>query len=113
MWAIGLGIAAGYLVQKKITMQNRLEEAVTEFQSAARPDDKPVGSGQVRQIQRLVPDSDRFQDMNLHDLSKEDVRDLEKRQMDAAREVAQWESQVLNQSPPIEGVYMTFDRHGV
>ena len=36
-WVVGLGLAAGYLVNKNVVLKNQLDESVEEFNSAARP----------------------------------------------------------------------------
>ena len=49
--------------------------------------------------------------MNVQDLSREDVNAIARRREQAAEEVTTYENAVS--LPPIEGVYLHFDRHGV
>ena len=36
-WIVGLAIAAGYLINKNLTVQSRLTQAEAEYQGAAKP----------------------------------------------------------------------------
>ena len=97
-------------MQKNQAVQNRLQEAVKEFHEEAKPA-KGLKSSDIRHVQRTVPDADKYQDMNVQDLSREDVNAIARRREQAAEEVTTYENAVS--LPPIEGVYLHFDRHGV
>ena len=111
MWVIGLGLSAGYLMSKKAQLTNQLEKAEKEFNEAAEPADDGLRSDEIREVQRRVPDSERYLDMNLQDLSRADVQQLAKARDEAAQGVVQYEAGVGVY--PIEGVYLSFDNHGV
>ena len=108
-WVIALGLAAGYLMQKRMQVANRLEEATKQFNQAAEPDTLP--SEEIRAVQRAIPDSERFDALNMQDLTRQQVDELAAARQAAATKVVQYEnSQGL---PPIEGVYLHYDNHGI
>ena len=107
-WTIALGLGAGYLMNKNLQMDHRLQESVKAFNSAAEPDEK-LPTEQIREVQRRVPDADKYEDMNLQDLDRKDVDGLVKERERAHQEVQAYESG----PPPIEGVYLVMDNHGV
>ena len=72
-WVIGLGIAAGYLINKNVHMQKRLTESVQEFQESAKPAEPGPQSKEIRAVQRSVPASERYESLNLQDLDRKDV----------------------------------------
>tara|TARA_B100001250_G_scaffold268515_1_gene231663 strand:- start:261 stop:602 length:342 start_codon:yes stop_codon:yes gene_type:complete len=111
-WVIALGISAGYLISKNQQMHNRLEDAVTEFQDAAKPATDGPQSEEIRHVQATVPVADRFQDFNLQDLSKQQCQALVDQRQQAAQEVVSYEN-ASGFLPPIEGVYLHFDNRGV
>jgi hypothetical protein len=108
-WVIALGLGAGYLINKNLSMRSRLAESVETFQRQADPANPGPETEEIRQVQATVPDADRYQDMNLQDLSRKDVQGLVKAREQAFREVAAYEQG----APPIQGVYLSYDRHGV
>ena len=63
----------------------------------------------VREVQARLPDADRYEEMNLQDLPAKDVQKLVQAREGAYQEVAGYEQG----PPPIEGVYLVYDRHGV
>ena len=107
-WVIALGLSAGYLINKNLAMASRLQESVTAYQEQADPDPE-LSSSEIRKVQRRVPDADRYDSMNLQDLPAEDVRHLQAERERAHAEVQEFEAG----PPPIEGVYLVFDRGGV
>ena len=106
-WMIALGLSAGYLINKNLTMTARIPENVAVHQSAAKPATDGPPTQEIRKVQRTIPLSDRYQDMNLQDLPKRQADALAQNQDDAHREVAQYEAPVI---PEIQGVYLHFDR---
>ena len=106
-WVIALGLSAGYLINKNLTMTNRLMESVTKSNAAAAPA-SGLQSSTIRQVQRTVPDADKYQDMNLQDLPAKDVKQLTKNVEAAHQEVQEFEVPV--QFPEIQGVYLSGDR---
>lgn len=109
VWVVALGLAAGYLVNKNVVVTHRLEQAQKKFNSAAQPAD-PLASEEIRQVQRVVPQSDINEDLNVQDLSRADRRQLQKGRDEAAQAVVQYEAPSL---PEIQGVYLHHDNHGV
>ena len=102
-WVIGLGIAAGYLINKNIFMHQRLKESVHDFQESAAPATPGPASKEIRTVQRAVPASDRYESLNLQDLDRADVDSLVKLKDDTAAEVVAYEAPSL---PEIQGVYL-------
>jgi len=109
-WLIGLSLSAAYLVQKNAQMRSRLEDATVQFNADAEPA-KGLKSEEIRNVQRTIPDADKYQDMNIQDLSRADVNTLVKQREQAAQDVVEYEN--AGGLPPIEGVYLTFERNGV
>jgi hypothetical protein len=108
-WAIALTLAAGYLVNKNLKMTHRLDQSVKEYQTA-RPANPGPATEEIRQVQRAVPIADSLQDLNLQDLTRDDVKHLSQERARAAQEVVAYESPTV---PEIQGVYLHFDRHGI
>ena len=110
MWVIGLGLAAGYLINKNGVIQGQLESAVAEHNSAAKPATGGVTSAEVRSVLRRVDDHVKYGDMNT-DLSRSEMDRLASNQESAARQVQQFDSP--SEYSRIEGVLMQFDGLGV
>lgn len=108
-WVIALGLSAGYLVNKNLKMAERLEQAVQVHHEQAKPADPGPATDTIRKVQRTVPASDRYQDMNLQDLSASDVKGLTQAREQAHQEVAAFEQG----PPPIQGVYLNVHDRGV
>lgn len=108
-WVVALGLSAGYLINKNVQMRSRLHESMTKSNAAAHPATDGPPTAEIRKVQATVPIADRYQDMNLQDLSTKTAADLVARREAAHQEVAQYEQGL----PQIEGVYLSFDRHGV
>ena len=106
-WVIALGLGAGYLINKNLAIASQIDRSVEEFQSAAKPAEG-LTSQEVRQVQRTVPVADRYEDMNLQDLSRADAESLVEQREKVHQEVMQYES-----GPPIQGVYLVYDNRGV
>lgn len=109
-WVLGLALAAGYLVNKNVTMQTRLEEKVHEFNQTSLPADPGPQTATIRAVQRTVPLEEKFQDVNLARLSTQRVQEIG----DAAdRALAQVEAYEQPTSyPEIQGVYLLRDNYG-
>lgn len=106
-WVIALGLGAGYLINKNLQIARQIETSVAEYQSTAKPAEG-LSSAEVRQVQRTVPVADRYEDMNLQDLSRADAQGLVEARERAHQEVAAYES-----GPAIQGVYLVYDNRGV
>ena len=109
LWTITLGLAAGYLISKNLTMHTKLKESITEFQEAAVPERCGPESEEIRQVQARVPPGDVYQDLNLQDLSAKDAQRYVDNVAAHKTEVMRYESRA---PPPIEGVYLTFGNSG-
>jgi len=103
-WVLALGLSAGYLINKKMHMKTRIEESITKFNDDG-------ATSEIRAVQRTVPLADKYQDMNLQDLSSQDTQSIVTEQERAASQVAEFENQ--HALPTIEGVFLSYDRHGV
>jgi len=109
-WVVGLGLAAGYLVNKNVVLKNQLDESVEEFNSAARPATGGVTSSEVRATHRRVDDHTIYGDMNAA-LPKKRMDELRSRQLAASEETEQFDAA---QGPAaIQGVLLSFDSLGV
>ena len=107
-WVLALGISAGYLINKNLQMGQAIEQVVK-----AAPTAKPATPGPsteaIRNVQRTVPAADRYQDMNVQDLTKRQMDSLAEGQAGAAAKVAEWEAGPA----PIQGVYLNLSDRGV
>ena len=111
IWLIGLGLAAGYLMQQKRQIVGKLDAAAKEFNQAASAADPGPQTDEIRAVQRTVPDADVNDSMNMQDLTRSDAQRIRMERDRAAMEVVQYETATA--PPPIEGVYLHFDNHGV
>lgn len=104
-WILALGMAASYLILKKQNMQeSMLEEARTQFNSAAKPATGGTTSQDIREVQAVVPKGTRFKDMNLKTPLVE-RQGLEAAENSQAAQVAAYENAVG--LPEIQGVYFS------
>ena len=108
-WILGLGVSAGYLISKNASMKQQLDESVKEFNQAAKPE-RGLQTETIREVQRAVPESDRYESLNMQDLGREDVQALTKMQSDQMNEVVTYENPSVLE---IQGVYLISDNHGV
>ena len=107
-WIVALGLAAGYLINKNVTIKNQLHESVEKFQSGARPATGGVTSAEVRTAHKRT-DHVKYGDMNT-DLPREQMDSLHSAQMAAASQAEQFDA---GPSPPqIQGVMLHYDRLG-
>ena len=106
-WVVALGLSAGYLINKQLQISQRLDESVQVFQSKAQPAEG-LGTEEIRQVQRTVPDAVKYQDINVSGLPPAEVRKLTEVQERAHQEVAAYESG----PPPIQGVWLNFGDRG-
>ena len=107
-WVIALGLSAGYLINKNLKMTEKLEQQVKVHQEQAKPADPGPTTERIRNVQRTVPDADKYQDMNLQDLSRERVAMLTSERERAHQEVAAFEQG----PPPIQGVWLNLGDRG-
>lgn len=111
VWLLGLGLSAGYLMQQKRQVLGRLDQAAKAFNEGANPADPGPQTDEIRMVQRTLPDADVNESMNVQDLTRADAQNLRKLRDEAAMEVVRYET--ASTPPPIEGVYLHFDNHGV
>tara|TARA_Y100000768_G_scaffold36748_1_gene24012 strand:- start:924 stop:1262 length:339 start_codon:yes stop_codon:yes gene_type:complete len=109
-WVLALALSAGYLMNKNMIMQTRLEEKVHEFNQSAAPADPGPATATIRAVQRTVPLEEKYQDVNLARLSNQRVQEIGAASDQASAAVAAYESQSL---PEIQGVYLVRDNYGV
>ena len=105
VWLVGLTLGAGYLMNKKITMMQNVEEKVHEFNSGVGAAVPGPATATIRQVQRTLPQSDVQQGIN------EKAPVARQKYIKAAQEaehqaVGAYES--ASQLPEIQGVYLTF-----
>eukprot|EP00965_Chrysotila_dentata_P191073 6174295-Pleurochrysis_carterae.AAC.3 len=105
MWVIGLGIAAGYLINKNLSMSQQLENAVYESESNIKPATDGVTSQEVRQSYKRL-DNVKYGDMNdaIPFTEKARLLSLQKK---ASSAVESFDSQSEG-CQPIQGVVMHF-----
>ena len=108
-WVIGLGLAAGYLVNKNMVMKSQLEQSVANFNSAAKPATGGVTSKEVRSAHNTTT-YEVYGDMNT-DLSRGEMDTILKKQATAASEVERFDAGPS--APQVVGVMMQYDRLGV
>ena len=107
-WVLALGISAGYLINKNLQMTQAIEQTVAAAPKAKAADPGPSTEA-IRNVQRTVPAADRYQDMNVQDLTKRQMDSLAEGQAGAAAKVAEWETGPA----PIQGVYLNLSDRGV
>lgn len=108
-WIVALGLSAGYLVNKKLMMKERLEETVKVYQEAAKPANPGPTTEAIRNVQRKAPEAEKYVDMNLNDIDGARVKQLTEAHAKAQREVMVYEAG----PPPIQGVYLNLLDRGV
>ena len=106
-WVLALGISAGYLINKNLQMGQAIEQTVKAAPKAKPADPGPTTEA-IRNVQRTVPAADRYQDMNVQDLTLKQMDGLREGQAAAAAKVAEWEAGC----GPIQGVYLNFSDRG-
>ena len=104
-------IAQWEKMQKNVQMRTRLEAVAQRVNAEAKPETVPPSSEAIRAVQQTIPDSDRYAEMNIQDLGRKDVDHLVNERERAAGDVVTYEN--AGGLPPIEGVYLHFDRGGV
>jgi hypothetical protein len=108
-WVIGLGLAAGYLINKKMAIVSQLETAATEFNSAVGPATEGVTTAEVRSAWKRT-DHVKYGDMN-SDLPRKQMDVLSAGEERAASAVEQFDQG--GSTPQILGVMLHYDRLGV
>ena len=106
-WIIGLALAAGYLINKNISVRTQLEDASAEYNKAAKPATGGVTSSEVRQAWRNTAFT-RFGDM-AEDLAESQKMELDRKVQVQREAVEQYDAATVQ---PIQGVLMTYDRLG-
>lgn len=100
-----LALGAGYLINKNLVMQNRLQEKVHEYNSATLPADPGPPTSEIRKVQRTVHLAENYRDVNVEKLPSEQVRALGEGAALAQAEVSAYESAGVSLNP-IQGVYL-------
>ena len=90
-------------------MNQRLSEKVAEFQSAAQPAHPGPETAEIRQVQRTVPDADKYQDINVPELPAQRVRELAGHREAAHQEMMNYEAGPA----PIQGVWLDVGDRGL
>ena len=54
VWVIGLGLAAGFLINKNLTMDHRIKDATKKYNEAAQSETQ-----EIRKVQSTVPPADK------------------------------------------------------
>ena len=108
-WVIALGLSAGYLINKQLHLTEKLDEQVRVHHERAKPANPGPTTEAIRDVQRTVPDADKYQDMNLQDISSERVKQLTTSRERAHQEVAAFEAG----PPPIQGVWLNLGDRGI
>ncbi len=98
-WVIALGLSAGYLINKQMNFSQIIDEKVSEYQTGGP-------SAEIREVQRRVPDSEKYQDINM----RQPTADVKK--LTAAREAAHQEVVEFESGPPIRGVWLNLGDRG-
>ena len=104
-WVLGLGLAAGYLTNKRIHLTNALDEAQRENDVGTRPDSY-LPSQVIREQQRR-PNVDRYRDMNTQDLTHSEMESMARRGDRLVSEAAEYEG---HGSIKITGEYFQMER---
>lgn len=107
-WVVGLGLSAGYLINKNISFTGELDKSIAAFQGAAQPATSGVTSAEVRQAYKST-DFVKYGSMN-EELSASEKNALLSRETAQASAVQSYDG---SPSEPIQGVVMQYDRLGV
>ena len=108
-WVIALGVAVGYLTQRKQVVQSRLDAAAAQFEGAAEPADGGITSAQLRTV---VPNSDRGPRDYNDSLQKGSLNEIKQQHSSMQQHVQSWDSSrvvAAEPTPPppsIQGVWM-------
>ena len=108
-WLLALGLSAGYLMQKNQQVQSQLQQSIKEFNTREAAAAKYLTTEAIRGVQANLPDADKYQDMNIKDLPREDVNKLTEQHASSRVEVQNYESLSAPQQK-IQGVYFHAER---
>lgn len=106
-WVLGLALAAGYLINKKIAVRTRLDEAVAKYDNAAKPSTGGATTAEVKNAWRNT-DFTRFGDMS-EELAQAQKVQIDQKVRDQQAVVQEYDA---SGAPPIQGVLLTYDRLG-
>ena len=107
-WIIGLGVAAGYLVNKNLSIKSAVEQSAARYEGGAEGTTGGATSAEVRNAWKRT-DHVKYGDFNT-DLPKKQMDQLDAAAQRAASEVEQFDGSMHR---PIQGVMMQYDRLGV
>ena len=100
---IALGLATGYLINKRASISEVIDTQVAEYDNAAKPEDTGASTGEIKQAHKRLDDV-RFGDFNeSFTLSERDG--IVRAAQDARMQVAEYEHS--NSQLRIEGVHLT------
>ena len=102
-WIFGLALAAGYLINKNMTLQSVLDKAESDFQGAAKPATGGVTTAEVRNAWKST-DYATYGDFN-SDWSKQDVMGVVQAEMRQKGVAQNFEDG--GALPTIQGVLLT------
>ena len=103
-WVLFVGIGAGYLINKQLSMASAIQESINMDRDGEHPD-----VTEIRKVQQAFPTDERYLNMNRRDLSRKDTQFLVDEWDKAKAEVAQFEAGPA----PIQGVFFVPDARGV
>ena len=100
-----LGLAAGYLANKRMVLQNAVDIAEREINSNTEPDPN-LPSQKIRGVQRR-PNVDRYEHMNTQDVAPQSLEQLARQGDRLQAEAADYERHGARQ---ITGEWFSMDR---
>ena len=101
---IALGLAAGYLINKRTHISEVIETQVAEYEHSAKPETTGATTGEIKQAYKRLDDV-RFGDFN-EGFSLPQRDQIVRAAQDARMQVAEYEQS--NSALRIEGVHMNF-----
>lgn len=116
-WILGLALSAGYLINKNLQVTDRLEQATTKYQSAAKPADPGPTSKEIRTKQGDAryasgKSGGEYDDFNQGTgSSRAQMNEVVASQKAAAKKVEEYETQ--HRHPEIQGVMLVRDNYGI
>jgi len=108
-WIIGLGVSAGYLINRNLSVKAALDNAVGKYNNAAGEATGGVTSAEIRKQWRYT-DDEKYGDMN-PDMPKDQMDRLHHGRQAAAAQVEAFDRGPAE--PTIQGVMLDYDRNGV
>jgi|TARA_R100000084_G_scaffold97105_1_gene51012 hypothetical protein len=101
-WVFGLGLGAAYMMKKKFDFQQSIDEKVTEYHSSVLPANPGPTTQAIRSVQGKADAHDKFQDINVTELTAADSQKLAALPEKMKAEVSSYEAG----DPPVVGVWL-------